>query len=265
MRLPLLLIVLTLGLLSCGDPSPWGSFETSRYTNLTQKNLDLLRTGSPSFTPFKVALVSDPQVVVSHLRDCRTQIDRRDDIDFTILSGDLTDRSLRREFEWVAKILGEFRRPVLTVVGNHDGLLYGEEIYKKMFGELNYSFIYNDVKFIMWNNNPYEWGYPDFVWLEREIESHPRVVMIAHQPPGQIDRYEDINDRWKALFAHPHVLGSVSGHLHNWGIQSIHGKPAITVARVTDTNWGVMEVTAEGLKFQKCKGETCVDYAPSSL
>lgn len=248
------------GGLSCGDPSPWGSFETPLYTNLTQKNLDMLRTGSPTFAPFKVALVSDPQVVVSHLRDCRTQIDRRDDIDFTLLSGDLTDRSLRREFEWAAKILVEFRRPVLTVVGNHDGLLYGEEIYKKMFGPLNYTFIYNDVKIIMWNNNPYEWGYPDINWLEEQIKSHPRVIIVTHQPPGVVDRYPEINTLWAELYKYPSVLGSVSGHLHNWGYQNIFGKPAVTVARVTDTNWGIMEVTEEGLSFQKCKGATCEKY-----
>lgn len=256
----LIILILSLGFGSCGDPSPWGTFETPNYTNLTQKNLDLLRKGSPTFTPFKVGLVSDPQVVVSHLRDCRTQIDQRDDIDFTILSGDITDRSLRREFEWVAKILGEFRRPVLTVVGNHDGLLYGEEIYTKMFGPLNYSFVYNDVKFIMWNNNTYEWGYPDFPWLEAEIKSHPRVVIVAHQPPGSVDRYEEVNEIWAELYKYPSVLGSVSGHLHNWGIQTIFGKPAITVARVTDTNWGILEITETGLKVQKCKGGTCVDY-----
>ncbi|RZA23469.1 MAG: hypothetical protein EOP10_12675 [Proteobacteria bacterium] len=220
----------------------------------------MLREGSPTFIPFKVALVADPQVVISHLADCRTEIDKRDDVEFTLLAGDLTDRSLRREFEWVAKILAEFRRPVLTVVGNHDGLLYGEEIYTKMFGPLNYSFIYNGVKFIMWNNNTYEWGYPNFQWLETEINSYPKVVMVAHQPPGSIDRYEEVNTIWRELYKNPHVLGSISGHLHNWGIQNIYGKPAITLARVTDTNWGIAELTEAGLTFQKCKGSTCVDY-----
>lgn len=258
----LAVLVMALGLGSCGDVSPWATYETPLFTNLTQKNLDMLRQGSPTFVPFKVGLVSDPQVVVSHLRDCRTEIDKRDDIDFTVLSGDLTDRSLRREFEWVAKILAEFRRPVVTVVGNHDGLLYGEEIYTKMFGPLNYSFIYNDVKFIMWNNNTYEWGYPNFAWLEAEIQSHPRVIIVAHQPPGSVERYPEVNTIWEELYKYPNVLGSVSGHLHNWGIRSVNGKPAITVARVTDTNWGIMEVTENGLKFQRCKGSTCTDFSP---
>jgi predicted phosphodiesterase len=181
----------------------------------------------------------------------------RDDLAFSVLSGDLTDRSLRREFEWIAEIILGFRRPILTVVGNHDGLVYGDDIYQKMFGPLNYSFVYNDVKFIMWNNNPYEWGYPDLSWLEQEILSHPRVIIVAHQPPGSVERYEEVNAAWNELYRHSNVLGSVHGHLHKWGLQFVHDKPALTVARVADTNWGIMEVTAEGLRFERCKGSSC--------
>lgn len=244
-------------ILSCGDLSPWGSLETPLYTNLTQKNLDLLRSGTSTFQAFKVALVTDPQVVPGALRDCRTHINQRDDIDFSLLLGDLTDRSLRKEFEWVARITSEFRRPILTVVGNHDGLIYGEEIYRKMFGPLNYSFIYNDVKFIMWNNNPYEWNYPDFDWLQKEIDSHERVIIVAHQPPGSLERYEGINERWKEMYKSPHVLGSVHGHLHHWGYQEVFGKPVLTVERVIGTSWGVLNVTADGISFDKCKDSEC--------
>ncbi|SMF12538.1 metallophosphoesterase family protein [Pseudobacteriovorax antillogorgiicola] len=245
-------------LCGCGDPSPWYHFQSQIYRSLTQKNLDLLREGTEDFEPFKVALTADPQVVVGFLQSCRTEINKRNDIDFSLLLGDLTDRSLGREFEWVADIIRDFRRPMLTVVGNHDGLIYGNDLYQKMFGDLNYSFIYNDVKFIMWNNNPYEWGYPDIAWLEQEIESHPRVVIGSHQPPGSVERYPEINAIWEGFYANPNVLGSVHGHLHNWIYREISGKPVLTVARVTDTNWGIMEFDDEGnLIFHKCQGSSC--------
>lgn len=260
MRLLVLFSLLLAATVSCGDPSPWGSFESPRYVNLTQKHLDLLQTGSPEFKPFTVALVADPQVIVSELKDCRTEINRHDEVAFSLLLGDLTDRSLRREFEWVAEIIQDFRRPILTVVGNHDGLIYGSSIYQKMFGPLNYSFIYNDVKFIMWNNNTYEWGYPDFAWLKSEIESHPRVVIVAHQPPGTVDRYEEVNTIWAELYRHPHVLGSVHGHMHNWNYQEIHDKPVVTVSQVKHTSWALMTVAEDGLHFQACKGSVCTAY-----
>ncbi len=253
-------LVMILAVESCGDLSPWASVSTPLFNNLTQKNLDMLRTGSPTFQPFTVALATDMQEQPSQFRDVRTEINKRDDVDFTLVLGDMTDRSLRREFEWVGKIIDEFRRPVLTVVGNHDGLLYGKDIYKKMFGPFNYSFIYNDVKFIMWNDNPYEWGYPDLQWLEAEIVSHPRVVIVAHEPPGSLERYPEVNDLWKELYKYPNVLGSVHGHLHHWKYQDIYGKPVLTVERVIGTSWGLLQVNADGIKFQACKGSTCVPY-----
>lgn len=245
-------------ILGCGDTSPWDNYKSSFQSSLTQKNLDLLTEGNDDFRPFKVALTADPQVVVGFLQSCRTAINKRDDIDFSLILGDLTDRSLGREFTWVGEIIRDFKRPILTVVGNHDGLIYGESIYEKMFGPLNYSFIYNEVKFIMWNNNPYEWGYPDFDWLESEIESHPRVVIASHQPPGSIERYAGVNERWEDLYKSPNVLGSVHGHLHNWKFRSIEGKPVLTVARVVDTNWGIMEFDENAnLILHRCQGDSC--------
>jgi Icc protein len=254
------LLSLTLLLQSCGDPSPWGTHRSPTHSNLTQKHLDMLQTGTRNFEPFTVALTADSQVHVGDFYNCRTAINRRDDIAFSFLLGDLTDRSLKPEFDWVAEIAQGFRRPILTVVGNHDGLIFGASLYRQIFGPLDYSFIFNDVKFVVWNNNTYEWGYPDFDWLESEIRSHPRVVIVAHQPPGSVERYEDVNDRWKELYQLPNVLGSIHGHLHKWGYQEIHGKPALIVERVKDTNWGLMKVTAEGLLFETCKGAACVPY-----
>ena len=259
MRSFLLIVSILLG--SCGEQSPWISYPIDFHSSLTQRHLDLLQEGSDTFEPFKIALTADPQVVVGFLQSCRTEIIKRDDIEFSLILGDLTDRSLRNEFKWVGDIIRDFKRPILTVVGNHDGLIHGENIYNKMFGPLNYSFIYNDVKFIMWNNNPYEWGYPDIDWLATEIESHPRVIIASHQPPGSVERYPDVNTRWEELYASPNVLASVHGHLHNWGYRLIHGKPVLTVARVFDTNWGILEFTEEGqIQFHKCQGATCEAY-----
>lgn len=255
------LIAIIIFIHGCGDPSPWANFQPLRHSALTQKHLDLLTEGQDDFEPFKVALTADPQVVVGFLQSCRTEINKRNDIDFSLILGDLTDRSLGREFHWVGEIMKDFKRPILTVVGNHDGLIYGDTIYKKMFGPLNYSFIYNDVKFVMWNNNPYEWGYPDMDWLESEIASHPRVVIASHQPPGRVERYPEVNDRWIELYDSPNLLGSVHGHMHNWAIQYINGKPAVTVARVMGTNWGILEFDESGaLIAHKCSGGTCEQY-----
>jgi len=179
-------------------------------------------------------------------------------VSFSLILGDLTDRSLRDEFLWVADVVKEARHPILTVVGNHDGLIYGEEIYTEVFGALNYAFVYRGVKFVMWNDNPFEWGYPDFPWLEEQIASHPRVVIVAHQPPGAIERFPEANDQLQTVLSNPNVLGSVHGHTHEYGFETISGKPVMTVARVIDTTYAVMHLDAEfRISFERCQGRDC--------
>ena len=39
------------------------------------------------------------------------------------------------DYRWVAEVVKNARRPILTVVGNHDGLIYGEEIYGNEYDE----------------------------------------------------------------------------------------------------------------------------------
>ena len=244
-------IFLFLVLLSCGTPefSPWES--KTKYKNLTAKNLAQLGEGEPK--SFKFALVGDSQVVAGHLDEARQLIDRSD-LDFTAIAGDITDRGLLREWNWIGDIAARFNNPFLTVVGNHDGLNNGNKIYKEMFGPLNYSFEYNGIKFVMWNNNAYEWAI-DYGWLEREVEdSKLPVIMISHQPPGR-----DLDDRWQDLRRSGKIVASLHGHVHRYSHRTeiypdestIVGAPedieveVYTVDRVTGGHYGIIEVIRE--------------------
>src|SRR5690606_35599849 len=95
-------------------------------------------------------------------------------------------------------------------------------------------------------------------WLKEEIESHSHVILVAHQPPGYIERYPEANDELIALYEHPHVLGSVHGHTHKYNYQTFADKPVMTVTRVVDTNYVIMHV-GEGmaLTFERCEGSRC--------
>lgn len=245
-------------LCGCGEPSPWANVVARGYTDLTRQELRRLGGADADSSPFRVGLIADPQTTPGHLRLALRALDARNDIAFTLILGDLTDRSLRAEFLWVAKAVIKSRHPVLTVVGNHDGLIYGEEIYEDVFGALDYSFLYRGIKFVMWNDNPFEWGYPDFAWLRREIDGHPRVIIAAHQPPGFIERFPEANTELAALYEHPHVMGSVHGHLHEYAFRRLAGKPVMTVDRVIGPTYAVMHVGADAsLAFEHCRGSTC--------
>jgi len=259
--LPQLCLCTTLlvsALSSCGSPSPWANWVGAQYKNLTKQSLRELGGSNEAFTPFAVGLIADPQGLPGYLRFVSARLNRRDDLAFTFILGDITDRSLRDEFLWVAGVVEDSDLPTLTVVGNHDGLLYGEKTYRNLFGDLNYSFIYRDVKFIVWNNNPYEWGYPDFKWLRAQVESFPYVFIFSHQPPGAIDRYAHANDELRDVYEHEHVLGSAHGHTHKYHFQYVHEKPVITVAIMKEEHHAIVHFGEDrALRFEKCWKDKC--------
>lgn len=241
-------------LVGCGSPeyTPWGYHPKDK--KLTKTHID--RLGELPFESFKVALAADSQAVVGHFDNVRKKINDSG-AEFTLVLGDLTDRGLQQEFNWFADIVKRFDKPVLTVVGNHDGLSKGKDIYREMFGEFNYSFIYRDIKFIAWNNNPYEFNAPDLGWLRDEVESHSRVIVYAHQPPygGSITDAQEAE--WKEIRQSPNMIASIHGHTHkfNYYVEAGTGVPVYTTSRVENTKFGYMEIKADGVVFSECSPE----------
>lgn len=221
-----LLIMLTF--LGCGGPSPWHA--DPKYTDLTQKHLQKLSQHEQEhMAPFTFAIVGDSQVALEGFDKARKHINKSN-ADFTVILGDITDRGLNEEWDWVGDIINRFNKPVLTVVGNHDGLSNGKELYEEMFGPLNYSFLYNGVKFIMWNNNHYEWNI-DLDWLENEAEYYPSII-LSHQPPYSGTMTHEQEERWYKIRHNGNTIASIHGHMHKFNNRVEDGLPVFTVARV---------------------------------
>lgn len=245
-------IYLCLVLCGCGniEYSPWQSNPPN--DNLTAKHLARLAAQENiSDKSFKVAIVGDPQAVVGSLDKAVGIINARDDIDFTLLVGDLTDRGMMQEFVWIDRVVAKLEKPILTVVGNHDGLNNGKKIYEHMFGPFDYSFVYQDVKFVMWNNNAYEWRV-NMDWLEQEVNSYHRIIIVAHQPPGDGALTNEEERRWKDIRRSPNVIASIHGHVHRFDFQKEEGLPIYTVDRVLDAHYGVLSVADDKLIFENC-------------
>lgn len=245
-------ILLTLILISCGSPeySPWQD-DPNKPSNLTQRHLDNLK--DLPFKPFTVALTADPQVVIGHMDDVRKSVNRTN-AEFSLIMGDLTDRGLMREWNWLTSVISRFDKPVLTVVGNHDGIGRGQDIYSELFGNYNYSFIYRDIKFVAWNNNVYEWGAPDLDWLEKQIESHDRVVVFSHQPPHSDTLTSSQRARWKEIRHSPNLIASIHGHTHTFSyhIEKDTEVPIYIAERVKDNHFGLIRIEEDGVKFFNC-------------
>jgi 3',5'-cyclic-AMP phosphodiesterase len=90
------------------------------------------------------------------------------EVDLVLLAGDISDFGLLQEFKWVHKRLSGLHAPYIGVVGNHDLVGNGRAVFEKMFGPLNYSFVYRGIKFIAHNTNGLEspgQNVPDLNWL----------------------------------------------------------------------------------------------------
>lgn len=251
------LLLLLLLLVGCGAPefSPWQSNPSRR--DLTAKHLAWLESKNIT-APFKVALTGDPQAVVGHFSRVKDAINSREDIDFAVVLGDITDRGLKREWDWAGDIIEDFDVPVLTVVGNHDGLNNAKDIYPEMFGPFNYTFIVDDVfKFVMWNNNKYEWGTPDFDWLAHSVAGYHSIVM-SHQPPGSDTLSPDDNDKWTDIRSRGNIRASIHGHVHAYSYKHETHDLGVevdvyTVDRVSGTHYGVMSVDKDyNITFEDC-------------
>jgi predicted phosphodiesterase len=247
------LFILSL-IISCSrENSPWESDVEDDKFNL--KNIERLKdTDDGTFKPFNLAIIGDPQVGHMGFNEAKNTINNFP-IDLVVVAGDLTDRGLKREWEWVKDVIVDFEAPVFTVVGNHDGLSKGNDIYKQMFGPLNYSFTYRQHHFIMWNNNKYEWGSPDFDWLEKEAQN-PRSIIISHQPPYSGTLNDSEEERWREIRQNGNVIHSIHGHLHHFNLRYEERLPIYTVERVDKGKWGAMEVGYKQTTYFNCH-ETC--------
>lgn len=240
---------------ACGVPefSPWQTKVDSH--NLTAKHLSWLSSNKSFSNSFKIVLTGDPQAVVGYLRKVIRETNNLQ-VDFITILGDLTDLGLRREWIWIDQTISKSNKPVLTVVGNHDGLTEGDDIYQSMFGSFNYSFMHRGYKFVMWNNNFYEWGDPDFEWLEQEVLSEDNVIVMSHQPPYSGTLKQHHEDRWKQIRKHTNYKASLHGHLHHFGykFEEDTDTHVYTVDRVTGTHFGTLTI-GDNLTFENCRPE----------
>ena len=95
----------------------------------------------------------------------------REDFDFLFINGDIVNLGTSGEYYRISNFLSDFDFPIYTSVGNHENWLFGKNLYNKVFGDYYYSFVYNNVTFIVIDSSL---GYVDdvqFAWIEEELES----------------------------------------------------------------------------------------------
>ncbi|HKP95795.1 MAG TPA: metallophosphoesterase [Fibrobacteria bacterium] len=171
---------------------------------------------------FSFAVIADIQSTYDELKDGVGKINADSSIRFVLVAGDLTQYGLLREFEWVRDGLDRLDAPYLPVIGNHDALANGTEIFRRMFGPLDFSFTYRGARFVIFNDNVWQFDapVPDTAWLDAELSSAApeslRLVPVTHIPPWGDQMTPALDTALTEMFARHHATLCVFAHLHNY-------------------------------------------------
>jgi 3',5'-cyclic AMP phosphodiesterase CpdA len=220
LRSYIILITAVCFLGSCWEFSPNQVFDNDTPVDLNAKNLENLYAAAKDDT-IVIAFVGDSQRFYDEFEDFVDKANEIESIDFVILAGDITDFGLLEEFELIQEDLAELNKPYIGVIGNHDVLAHGEEVFERMFGPLNFSFVYDSVKFVVHNTNSREYptgDVPDLTWLAHELTPGDSVryyIGVSHIPPFSPDFDKGLETSYANLLAStPGFLVSLHGHIH---------------------------------------------------
>jgi 3',5'-cyclic-AMP phosphodiesterase len=262
----ILLLLLSL-LWACENPFSFSPFEarvpeTLRHT--TDENLKRINELDATWTDtvVHVALISDPHYHFNNLNDALLDINRKNEAAFIIVTGDLTENGLQKEFELFRKIMNTSELPYVTVIGNHDYLSNGGEVYQQIFGQLNYSFTFQDVKFVMWDDVVWESKKnPDWQWLKEQFTSETkasantaqkRIIPFSHIPPDD-PQVTNLSTLYRDLMVNRGAGISIHGHKHKYTAEQYYGDGVtyITIGSPQMRAYAMLTITPSKISVRK--------------
>jgi Icc-related predicted phosphoesterase len=199
---------------------------TSLPHNLNHKNIQrLMKDSVMSDDTVSFIFVGDSQRFYDELEELVKKANTIPAVDFLVLSGDISDFGLLQEFLWIHERMERLKMPYMAVIGNHDLVANGSEIYEEIFGEKNFSFVYKKHKFIFHDTNGREYNFngkvPNISWMEQQLQDNKAnwYIGVSHIPPHNVDF--DRNNLEKPyvnlLSSNSRFILSLNGHMHDEG------------------------------------------------
>lgn len=219
--------------------------------DLNRKNIDRIESMNAQ-NNFNFILLGDTQRHYEDLEDFVRHVNGIDSISFVLLSGDLVDFGLTKEYNWIVDKLKKLRVPFVSVIGNHDLLANGGKIFREMFGPDNFIFSYSKTKFICINSNSREYDYkgrvPDIGWLKRQLQDdngYDNIFVASHVPPYSVDFDRNLELQFaEALASQPKTRISLHGHEHHYNLSYPYpgGIPYLVVAAANRRSYVTISV-----------------------
>lgn len=197
---------------------------------LNSKNIEKIESTLAGRDTICFAVISDTQRWYDETEDEVASINQRDDIHFVIHCGDLTDFGVTKEFVWQREILQKLKIPYVVLLGNHDCIGSGKDVYRTMFGRENYSFVAGPTRFICLDTNALEYDFSnpvpdlDFIRGFAGDSIAENTVVAMHVRPFA----DEFNDNVADAFNHYiHQLATplfcLHGHGHSTEVSDLFG------------------------------------------
>jgi outer membrane protein assembly factor BamB/predicted phosphodiesterase len=188
---------------------------------------------------FKFALFSDTHIggtpsAAVDLRNAVADVNKQPDIDFVIISGDITDMNTDNHLELAKQILDSLNVPYYIIPGNHDTKWSGSAgaNFRALWGDDKFVFDHAGYRFIGFHQGPIlrmdDGHIPREVltWLEAELRrtgtSRP-VALVMHYPLNDaVDNWYECVDIIKDY----NIKFILHGHGHRNRFQYYQGIPA---------------------------------------
>lgn len=227
--------------------------------------LKKIETGLAS-DAFAVALITDIHVDLTDTVRVVDRINQRDDVAFVLVLGDITDFGLAAEFEWVCKALSSLDVPRFYVIGNHDSISFGKQIFSEHFAPFDYAFSFKDVKFILYNDNAFEFpAVPDYAFLADAVavqtgETRRLTLAVSHIPPVKDAHTEQEAATLREFLFNQGIGLTLHGHMHEFDYWSDEfGVSHHITAKVKDGRYSMLFIDELGqASLQNCTA-TCTE------
>ncbi len=238
--------------------SPYENIVDAKWKNQNQKEYNrLLPEASKSFEPFRVGLISDSHTYYDEFVKQVSYLNTRNDLDFIIHLGDITLSSNSREFKWYSDILDRIEVPVFTIIGNHDCLGNGYDIFVEMFGDPNLYFAYKDVKFVLFDNIVWEKNIkdPDFEWLTSAVvndKNHKHVIPFSHIFPWDSQFSYGNELVYNYILEQNNISLSVHGHGHSYKLSNPYDSvDYLIVPSCSKDEIVILDIQADTIKIER--------------
>ncbi|MES2826794.1 MAG: metallophosphoesterase [Bacteroidota bacterium] len=243
--------------------SPEQTFDNNSPTNLNAAGLAKMKSNMPIDDTIRFVVTGDTQRSHDEVEIMIRKINSIPNTDFVIIAGDLSEFGVLQEMEWVAKEFNKLNAPYVAVIGNHDLVAKGSEVFKRMYGDLNYSFVYRGIKFVAHDTNGREYNFngsiPDIGWLTKELQPQAGVtgfVTISHVPPNSLDFDKKLETPYQSLFARtPGFLASFHAHTHTYSEFGYDGSavPFIVTATPANNEFLLAKIINNKLSYERIR------------